>query len=45
MGKFFVGFSNFTTATSAKTAIKIVGASAKKFEVVECEMSGAGTVN
>ena len=44
MGKFFVGFTAFTTSTSNKTSAKIIGASAKAFELVEHEASGAGSV-
>lgn len=44
MGKYFVGFSAFGTTTSNKTSSKIIGASAKRFEMVEHEASGAGTV-
>jgi hypothetical protein len=45
MGKYFVGFSAFGTTTANKTSTKIIGASAKKFEAIEHEASGAGTVS
>ena len=44
MGKYFVGFSAFGTTTSNKTSTKVIGASGKRFEVVEHECSGAGSV-
>ena len=44
MGKYFVGFSAFTTSTSNKTSSKIIGLAAKRFELVEHVLSGAGTV-
>ena len=42
MGKFVIGFSEFATLTSPKTAAKIIGASAKAFECVEINMFGGG---
>lgn len=42
MGRYWVGFSDFTTSTANKTATKVIGASAKKFEVVEVIMTGSG---
>jgi hypothetical protein len=42
MGKFSVAFSDFATSTANKTAAKIIGATGKKFEVVEVIMTGSG---
>ena len=42
MGKYWVGFSDFTTSTANKTAAKIIGASTKRFEVVDIIMTGSG---
>ncbi len=42
MSKFFVGYSNFATTTANKTAIKLIGATARKFEIVEVTMTGSG---
>lgn len=42
MGQYWVGFSDFTTSTSNKTAAKVIGASAKRFEVNEIIMTGSG---
>ena len=42
MAKFFIGFSEFTTATTAKTAMKVIGAASKAFEVVEIGCYGGG---
>src|SRR5437773_1866830 len=44
MGKFFIGFSAFTTTTANQTAAKVIGASGKRFEIIECTFTGAGTV-
>jgi hypothetical protein len=44
MGKMWVGFASFTTAATNKTGVKIIGASAKTFEVVEIGCFGAGAV-
>jgi hypothetical protein len=42
VGKFFVGWDNYGTSTTAKTACKVIGAAGKRFEVVEVIMTGAG---
>lgn len=42
MGKMWVGFSGFATTTANKTGVKVIGASAKAFEVVEIGAFGAG---
>jgi hypothetical protein len=42
--KFWVGFSAFTTSTAFKTAIKIIGAASKSWELYEVGMYGAGTI-
>lgn len=42
MPKFMVGFTGFTTSTAAKTAIKIIGAANKAFEMIEVGMFGDG---
>lgn len=44
MGKYWVGFTNFTTATSNKTGVKIIGASSRIFEVVEIGAYGGESV-
>jgi hypothetical protein len=45
MGKFWIAGENFATTTALKTAGKVIGAAAKKFEVVEVSASGAGIGN
>jgi hypothetical protein len=42
VAKFLIGFTGFTTSTAAKTCTKIIGASAKLFEMVEVGMFGDG---
>ena len=42
MGRYWVGFSDFTTSTANKTAAKIIGAATKRFECVEIIMTGSG---
>ena len=42
MGKYWVGFDDFTTTTANKTAAKIISAAAKRFEAVEIIMTGSG---
>ena len=42
MGKYAVNASNFTTTTSQKTAIQLIGATGKSAEVVEAIMTGSG---
>jgi hypothetical protein len=43
MAKFMIGFSAMAGSTTAKTAMKVIGASAKAFEVVEIGVFGDGT--
>jgi len=42
VAKFSISYTGFATTTSAKTAAKVIGASAKQFEVVEIGMYGDG---
>lgn len=42
MAKYFIGFSEFTTAVTPTTAIKLIGTSAKAFEIVEIGAYGGG---
>lgn len=42
MSKFSVAFSDFATSTANKTAVKLIGAAGKRFEVVEIIMTGSG---
>jgi len=42
MGSFWIGFSDFTTAATKKTAAKAIGAAGKKFGVWDCAMTGSG---
>lgn len=42
MAKFWIGFSEYTTSTAAKTIMKVIGASAKAFEAVEVSVYGGG---
>jgi hypothetical protein len=42
MAKFWVGFTNFATATTNKTGVKIIGAANKSIEVVEIGAFGPG---
>lgn len=42
MAMFFIGFSEFTTSTTAKTAMKVIGATGKMFEIVEIGCFGGG---
>lgn len=42
MGKYLIGFSDFVTAATAKTAMKVIGASGKTVEVVEVTLCGGG---
>jgi len=42
MAKFFIGFSEFTTGTTATTAMKVIGSASKSFEVVEIGCYGGG---
>lgn len=44
MPRFWVGYSAFTTSTAVKTAIKIIGAAAKSWELYETGHYGAGTI-
>jgi hypothetical protein len=45
MGKMIIGFASFATASAAnKTFAKVIGASARTFEVVEIGCYGAGAV-
>jgi hypothetical protein len=44
MGQFEIGFSNFATTTGLKTTMKVIGASGKRFEVIECSHYGSGVV-
>lgn len=44
MPKFWVGFTAFTTSTATKTAVKIIGAASKSWELYETGMYGAGTI-
>jgi hypothetical protein len=43
MPKFWVGFTAFTTSTAIKTAIKIIGAASKSWELYETGIYGDGT--
>lgn len=42
MAKFWIGFSEFTTSTTPLTAMKLIGASAKAFEICEVGCYGGG---
>lgn len=42
MPRFMIGFSDYTTSTSPQTAMKAIGASARRFEVNEIAMFGSG---
>jgi len=42
MGRYWVGFQDFTTSTANKTAAKIICATTRKFECVEIIMTGSG---
>lgn len=42
MAKFWIGFSEFTTTTTPLTAMKLIGASAKAFEICEIGVYGGG---
>lgn len=44
MPRFWVGYSAFTTSTAVKTAIKIIGAASKSWELYETAHYGAGTI-